>query len=274
VKRQGPPGWWPGVKDDPTDYGDTYIGIAMDLDCPWDTMGNQNGRNLAGYDGVNEIAYQKGWHNTPGHDYNNFYCGMALAEETCDTVDYQVVAPFGAYNVRNDSFLYPQSPWGWNDDELYELAETPGVNIQDADTLYGLDRTQVFTALEIPAGSDRDAEYSFILVEAVAPTGLTELRTLIDLGRLAVARGKCHGIPAKCGDVMEDDIIDLGDMLFLIAYLYKGGPAPVPLNSGNVNYLSDPGVDIVDLGDVLYIIAYLYKGGPKPNCPVCPYIML
>jgi len=247
--------------------------MAMDIDCPWDTMGNQNGRNLAGYDATNHIAYQQGWEVTGEHsDWNNFYCGIALAKDTDDTTAVLVQAPFGTYNVRNDSFLYPQSPWGWLDQELYELA-ADGVKgvIQDPDTTYGLDRTQVFTALEIPAGSDPDAEYSFILVEAVAPTGLAELQELVALARLIVARENNYEpmSPSKCGDVTDDDVIDLGDLLFLIAYLYKGGPAPDPLASGDVN--SD---GVVDLGDVLYIIAYLYKGGPKPNCLMCPYIML
>lgn len=63
------------------------------------------------------------------------------------------------------------------------------------------------------------------------------------------------------GDVTGDGIIDLGDLLFLISYLYKGGLAPDPLWIGDVN------CDFVlDLGDVLYLISYLYKGGPAPIC--------
>lgn len=63
------------------------------------------------------------------------------------------------------------------------------------------------------------------------------------------------------GDANGDGVIDLGDILFLISYLYKGGPAPNPLWTGDAN--SD---GLVDLGDVLYLVSYLYKGGPAP-CP-------
>ncbi len=65
------------------------------------------------------------------------------------------------------------------------------------------------------------------------------------------------------GDVNDDDVIDLGDVLYLINYLYKGGPEPLPLwIVGDVN------CDIlVDLGDLLYLINYLYKGGPEPCNP-------
>ena len=61
------------------------------------------------------------------------------------------------------------------------------------------------------------------------------------------------------GDVNRDGVIDLGDVLYVINYLYKGGTAPDPLWTGDVDCDG-----IVDLGDVLYLINYLYKGGPPP----------
>ncbi|KPJ64694.1 hypothetical protein AMJ44_12275 [candidate division WOR-1 bacterium DG_54_3] len=61
------------------------------------------------------------------------------------------------------------------------------------------------------------------------------------------------------GDVNGDGSIDLGDVLYLIAYLYKNGPAPNPLATGDVDCSGG-----IDLGDVLYLIAYLYKNGPAP----------
>jgi len=257
VKRQGPPGWWPGGTDDCTDYGNTYVGMAMDIDCPWDTMGNQNGRNLAGYDGTNHIAYQQGWEITGEHtEWNNFYCGIALAEG----VFGEPIVPYGTYNVRNDVYLYPQAPWGWKDGELYQLAETPGVNIQDADTMYGLDRSQVFTALEIPAGSDPEAEYSFTLVEVVAPNGLAQLQEYVDSAR-AIVRN--HGIPATCGDVNGDDLIDLGDLLYLVAYCFKGGLEPLcPMYRGDCN--SD---GVIDVADIVTLVDYMYRGDVPPKCP-------
>jgi len=69
--------------------------------------------------------------------------------------------------------------------------------------------------------------------------------------------------PVKCGDVDNNDIVDLGDLLWLISYLYKGGLAPDPLCLGDVDCNG-----VVELGDVLYLISYLYKGGPGP-CPEC-----
>jgi len=67
------------------------------------------------------------------------------------------------------------------------------------------------------------------------------------------------------GDADGNGTVDLGDILFLISYLYKGGPAPIPLAAGDPN-----GDCVLDLGDVLYLISYLYKGGPAPQ-PGCAY---
>jgi len=63
------------------------------------------------------------------------------------------------------------------------------------------------------------------------------------------------------GDCNGDGVIDLGDVLHLINYLYKGGPAPDPFGTGDVNC-----DEVIDLGDVLHLINYLYKGGPPPGC--------
>jgi C1A family cysteine protease len=65
-----------------------------------------------------------------------------------------------------------------------------------------------------------------------------------------------------CGDVDADDSLNMLDILYLIAYLYKSGPVPVPPESGDVN--NSGGIDMLD---VLYMISFLYKGGPAPTCP-------
>lgn len=62
------------------------------------------------------------------------------------------------------------------------------------------------------------------------------------------------------GDANRDKIIDLGDVIYLINFVYKNGPPPDPLPAGDAN--SDGEVDIVD---VFYLIDYLFIGGPLPS---------
>lgn len=63
------------------------------------------------------------------------------------------------------------------------------------------------------------------------------------------------------GDANGDGIIELGDLIYILNYLYKNGSSPDPLARAEVNC-----DDIVDLGDVIYLINYLFKGGPEPSC--------
>ncbi|MCK4403722.1 MAG: S8 family serine peptidase [candidate division Zixibacteria bacterium] len=67
--------------------------------------------------------------------------------------------------------------------------------------------------------------------------------------------------PFVRGDANGDGVIELGDVVYLINYLYREGPAPDPLWTGDCNC-----DEIVELGDVVYLINYLFRGGPAPGC--------
>lgn len=66
-----------------------------------------------------------------------------------------------------------------------------------------------------------------------------------------------------CGDANSDVSVDLGDAVYLINYIFRGGPAPDPLCKGDVN-----GDGSVNVGDAVYIIKYVFGGCPPPpdNC--------
>jgi 5-hydroxyisourate hydrolase-like protein (transthyretin family) len=67
------------------------------------------------------------------------------------------------------------------------------------------------------------------------------------------------------GDVNDDGYVNISDIVYLINYLYHGGPEPVPfLLAGDVNCDGS-----VNISDIVYLINYLYQGGPAPQdcCP-------
>ncbi len=66
---------------------------------------------------------------------------------------------------------------------------------------------------------------------------------------------------ATVGDANSDGVIDNGDVVYLINYLYKSGPSPVPLQVGDCNC-----DEIVDIGDVVFLINYLFRDGDPPDC--------
>lgn len=65
-----------------------------------------------------------------------------------------------------------------------------------------------------------------------------------------------------CGDVNDDGIVNLLDILFYIDYKYKDGPAPVSPDAADVN--NDGAQNLLD---ILYLIDFKYKEGDPPNCP-------
>jgi hypothetical protein len=65
----------------------------------------------------------------------------------------------------------------------------------------------------------------------------------------------------RYGDANADVIIDVGDVVFLVNYLYKGGVSPNPPEVGDCNF-----DEVINVGDVVLLINYLYKGGDAPGC--------
>ena len=61
------------------------------------------------------------------------------------------------------------------------------------------------------------------------------------------------------GDVNHDLVVDVGDVIYIVNYLYANGPEPLPLESADVNCDG-----IVNISDVVYLVNYLFKGGPPP----------
>ena len=66
----------------------------------------------------------------------------------------------------------------------------------------------------------------------------------------------------KRGDANGDRTVTVADVIYLINYLFKGGPEPQPVQAGDADCNGVPNVS-----DVVYLINYLFKGGPQP--PVC-----
>jgi PKD repeat protein len=61
------------------------------------------------------------------------------------------------------------------------------------------------------------------------------------------------------GDANDDGDINAGDPVFLINYVFKGGPAPSTTYNGDAN--ADGAVNVAD---AVYLINYIFKSGPPP----------
>jgi len=62
------------------------------------------------------------------------------------------------------------------------------------------------------------------------------------------------------GDVTFDGIVNIGDIVFLLNYIYLNGPPPPHPISADVN---EPD-GVIDIEDIIYLISYLCQSGPNP----------
>ncbi len=66
-----------------------------------------------------------------------------------------------------------------------------------------------------------------------------------------------------CGDIDgSGETPDVGDLTYLVAYLFQGGPPPPSMEAADV----DGSGGTPDVGDITYLVAYLFQGGPDPIC--------
>jgi len=65
-----------------------------------------------------------------------------------------------------------------------------------------------------------------------------------------------------CGDATGDYTINVGDPVYLICHIFKGGPPPFAVGAGDANCDG-----VIDVGDAIYLINNIFKNGPEPCCP-------
>ena len=62
------------------------------------------------------------------------------------------------------------------------------------------------------------------------------------------------------GDANGDGVVDAGDVIVLVNYLFLGASLPYLANAADPN--GDCGIDV---GDIIYLNNYLYLGGAEPE---------
>ncbi len=63
------------------------------------------------------------------------------------------------------------------------------------------------------------------------------------------------------GDANLDGGVNIGDAVFILNWVFMGGPAPECSNAADVN--NDC---VLNIGDVVALITHIFKGGPPPIC--------
>ncbi len=142
-------------------------------------------------------------------------------------------------------------------------AHRPGLQ-QDESTGAGLVSPVDYCALRYPASGPSPYKVVFLAFpfEAVPQAGSYPDNSYTLMRRIMSWFGVIRGSEEFLrGDANGDWTIGIGDAIYILNYLFKGDPAPVPYEAGDADCDGT-----VTLGDAVYLLNYLFKNGPPPGC--------
>jgi hypothetical protein len=126
---------------------------------------------------------------------------------------------------------------------------------------------------QIMEGAGYGPYLSQFTVPVSAVGGLTLMRVRLCFNQTPYPCGDCnygevedYSITIEglmCGDADGNGIVNISDAVFLISYIFGGGPAPDPYTAGDADCNG-----IVNISDAVYLIAYIFGGGSAP-CATC-----
>ena len=230
-----PPKWWMDVSSIAPVGG--YFGIAGD----WDVTSAFSGKDKGGIiDSLNLVYLRQDTVNADQWYGGYQFLGAYVKKGT--TTNY--TTPFAMHVGNNAKQMYPFQ--GYNDDSLWKSMSTPGDYIEQ--------------------DSAQDMNIILSAVEMLNPDTTTEIgidyaAIVSDSGLAGLVKQANYIKKTKQGDANMDFKVTVSDVVYLVNYLFKGGPQP-PLVFSDVN--NDQKVTV---SDVVYLVNYLFKGGPVPMQP-------
>jgi hypothetical protein len=114
-----------------------------------------------------------------------------------------------------------------------------------------------------PVINNGDGNYSAEVTAPTEPGDETFTITVECVGEPVVLNEQLSLMYVKCGDADASSGVDIDDVVYLIAYIFTGGPGPIPYEAADADCSGG-----VDIDDVVYLIAYIFSGGPPP-CDGC-----
>jgi hypothetical protein len=120
-------------------------------------------------------------------------------------------------------------------------------------------------------GGGHDEVALGIAVDSGGNTGWTQSPNFPTLNPYQTDQGGMDAFVTKltwtpdypCGDVNTDEQVNVLDIVFLINYIFVGGPAPQQLSLADVNCSGG-----TNIADVVIMINYIFRNGPAP-CAEC-----
>ena len=242
-----------------TALADVAVGEALDFDIPsWPV-----GKNESGYDATRQLIYQYGC--------DNDNCDTLAANARYGGIAAWKDKPFKNYmTLDNATYVYTSGPFG-NDaplprDTIYKLMKNrTGFFPVAVDSCQDMTTLVTFGVYTMQP-NDTECVTKILTTSKDDATG-SVMKANVDKGNAFITAHPEMKCPldfvcdCRPGDANNDGSKNVGDAVYLIAYVFKGGaaPTPYPKCSGDAN--ADCSANV---GDAVYMIAYVFKGGAPP----------
>jgi hypothetical protein len=226
----------------------------------------------AGYDGGNWYDdFQNYLTEAPGNPYSFHFFnpvngeGSILSKSIPDNSFQQEDITLGsvpwpsAVNGLIGQFNSPaEIEIGWDDDpgRTYHIyrreAYSNGSFFRIDDPSGLLSNPGISDSFFVDQNVDSLGEYDYLVISEDAFGNLSAHSEIITVGMAS---------SYLSGDANGDNFVDVGDIVYIISYVFREGALPDPYLSGDANCDST-----VDHGDAVYLIYYVFKEGPPADC--------
>jgi len=110
-----------------------------------------------------------------------------------------------------------------------------------------------------PIANDGEGEYSLEITAPLESGSEVFDVTVVCVGEPIVLNQHLPLSYVSCGDADNSSGVDIDDVVYMIAYIFGGGPSPVPVGSGDSDCSGG-----VDIDDVVNLISYIFGSGHPP----------
>jgi hypothetical protein len=250
----------PWVTGKLSDTSQVYIGFV----CDWDVPADENVRNGSGYNETDAVVWQYGGETGTGDEDAPHSCPI-IERNRFGGIVSMMADPISAWTAENAPM---QQGSAYQADSIFNRMSTTGYHMyvnaaadDSADTVIDLHTGITFAQVDLRA----KATYKYVVALVTTNAGKADFDAQV---AAAYAWAEAKGIippqfvcDCKPGDANNDGSKNVGDAVYLIAYVFKGGaaPTPYPKCSGDAN--ADCSANV---GDAVYMIAYVFKGGAAP----------
>lgn len=243
--------------------GASHSGITIGEITDWDVPSDNVAVNNGGVETATNMVYTQGIESDGfGCQPNDVRFGAhaLLAEYINDTCAIDTGANlYSGYLASNSIYIYPNN--GYFPDVLLSLMGTPGLRVEEM----GEDVHSVLTYYHNLTIGGSDTVCIYTMISSLQNGTVSDLNDNVIKAKTWLAN---HIITIcepeyVCGDANNDGGPNVGDAVYLINFVFKGGPPPDPYEAGDANC-----DESVNVGDAVYIINFVFKGGPAP-CEGC-----